>query len=115
MTRPVRCAWALYVGVLAMARGQNPDPARGARLYRLHCSECHGLEGQGGLGPDLTRGAYRFGSSEAALYRTISKGIPGTPMPATTLSDAQLWEIVRHVRLLSGGVRVKVPGNPAAG
>jgi len=87
----------------------------GARLYRLHCSECHGLDGSGGQGTDLTRGVYRFGSTDEALYRTISKGIAGTRMPATTLSDAQLLQIVRHVRLLAGGVRLTVPGDPAAG
>jgi cytochrome c oxidase cbb3-type subunit III len=99
----------------AIARGQNMDPPAGARLYRLHCSECHGPDGQGAQGPDLTRGVYRFGSTDEALYRTISKGIAGTPMPATTLSDAQLGQIVQHLRLLAGGVRVAVPGNPAAG
>jgi putative heme-binding domain-containing protein len=36
-------------------------------------------------------------------------------MPATSLPDPELWQIVRHVRLLAGGVRVKVAGNPAAG
>jgi cytochrome c oxidase cbb3-type subunit III len=106
---------ALAILAATIARGQNIDPPVGARLYRLHCSECHGPDGQGAQGPDLTRGVYRFGSTDEALYRTISKGIAGTPMPATTLSDAQLGQIVQHLRLLAGGVRVAVPGNPAAG
>ncbi len=115
MTRLSRGVMALGLSAVGIARGQTPDPAVGARLYRLHCSECHGLEGQGGQGADLTRGVYRFGSTDEALYRTISQGVTGTPMPATALSDAQLWQIVRHVRLLAGGVRVAVPGSPAAG
>jgi putative heme-binding domain-containing protein len=110
-----RCACALSLGAIGIARGQSPDPALGARLYRLHCSECHGLDGRGGVGPDLTRGVFRFGSTDEALYRTISKGVPGTAMPATSLPDAGLSQIVRHVRVLAGGVRVKVAGNPAAG
>ena len=110
-----RCAWALSLVVIGIARGQNADPALGGRLYRLHCSECHGLDGQGKVGPDLTRGAYRAGSTDEALYRTVSKGIAGTPMPATSLSDPELWLIIKHVRLLAGGVRVTVAGNPAAG
>lgn len=107
----VGCALA----VCAVSRGQSSDPAAGARLYRLHCAECHGRSGEGGLGPDLTRGAYRRGSTEQALFQTISSGIAGTPMAATALSDEQLWHIVAHVRLLAGAVRVTVPGNPAAG
>src|SRR4030095_8892170 len=80
-----------------------------------HCSECRGPDGQGAQAPDLTRGVYRTGSTDEALYRTISKGIAGTPMPATSLSDSELWQIIRHVRLLAGGVRVTVAGNRAVG
>jgi cytochrome c oxidase cbb3-type subunit III len=110
-----RSALVICLAAGGIARGQNLDPPVGARLYRLHCSECHGPDGQGGQGADLTRGVYRFGSTDEALYRTISKGIAGTPMPATTLSDAQLEQVVRHLRLLAGGVRVAAPGSPAAG
>jgi putative heme-binding domain-containing protein len=110
-----RCAWALSLVATVIARGQNPDAALGARLYRLHCSECHGMDGRGGVGTDLTRGVYRFGSTDEALYRTISKGVAGTMMPATSLPDSGLWQIVRHVRVLGGGVRVTVAGNPATG
>jgi putative heme-binding domain-containing protein len=109
--------YLLAFGLVAtgVTRAQDLDPGVGARLYRLHCSECHGLDGQGGRGADLTRGVFRFGSSDEALYRTISKGVAGTPMPPTALSEAQLRQVVRHVRLLSGGARITVPGNPAAG
>lgn len=115
MTLLTSCALALFLIAGGIARGQNAAPPVGARLYRLHCSECHGPDGQGAQGPDLTRGVYRFGSTDEALYRTISKGIAGTPMPATTLSDAQLGQIVQHLRLLAGGVRVPLTGHPAAG
>jgi putative heme-binding domain-containing protein len=98
-----------------MTFGQTSDPAAGARLYRLHCAECHGRGGEGGLGPDLTRGVYRRGSTDQAIFQTISSGIAGTPMPPATLSDEQLWQIVAHVRLLAGGVRVAVSGDPMAG
>ena len=95
--------------------GRMMTRLQGERLFRLHCAECHGLDGEGGAGPDLTRGVYRHGSSEEALYQTISKGVPGTPMPANSLSDRQLWQIVRYVRSLAGGARVTIPGDPAAG
>jgi putative heme-binding domain-containing protein len=105
------CAFFLCV----VGRGQETDSAAGARLFHLHCAECHGEAGQGGLGPDLTRGVYRHGSTDQALYQTIAMGVAGTPMPATSLADPQLWQLVTHVRLLTGTARVTVPGNPAAG
>jgi cytochrome c oxidase cbb3-type subunit III len=96
------------------ARAQDDDSA-GERLFRLHCAECHGLDGQGGRGPDLTRGVYRHGSSDQALYQTISQGVTGTQMPATSLSNRQIMQIVKHVRGLSGGARVAISGDAAAG
>ena len=73
------------------------------------------MDGEGGQGPDLTRGVYRRGSTDEALYQTISKGIAGTPMPATSLTDRHLWQIVGYVRQLAGAARVTLPGDPAAG
>src|SRR5689334_10130352 len=109
------CLVALSVTAGGIACGQDDDSAAGERLFRLHCAECHGVDGEGGAGPDLTRGMYRHGSTDAAIYRTISQGVPGTPMPANSLSDLQLWQIVRYVRALAGGTRVAVSGDRARG
>ena len=87
----------------------------GERLFHLHCAECHGPAGEGGYGPDLTRGVYRHGSTDEALLHTIATGVPGTRMPATSLSDHQLREIVTYVRSLAGGIRVAIAGNAQAG
>lgn len=92
------------------------DVAAGGRIYRSHCAECHGLKGEGGRGPDLTRGEYRHGSSDAALLKTVDDGIPGTEMPGLYHEEHQLWQVVAFVRsLAAGGARQKVIGNAAAG
>src|SRR2546426_1512355 len=109
------CVLVLHLVAGGIVHGQDDDAAAGERLFRLHCAECHGLDGQGGQGPDLTRGVYRHGSTDPALYQTISKGVAGTPMPATSLSDRQVWQIVRDVRGLAGGARVTGPGHAATG
>lgn len=48
---------------------------------------------------DLTRGIYRGGRRPIDLYRRISQGIKGTPMPATpaTVSPEQIWDLVNFV------------------
>ena len=97
-----------------IARAQD-DNSAGERLYHLHCAECHGSNGQGGYGPDLTRGEYRHGSSDEALFHTIATGVPGTRMPATSLSDRQLRQIVSYVRGLAGAARVAAAGDERAG
>lgn len=95
--------------------GANPftsaeDAAAGGRIYRAHCASCHGLDGSGGKGADLTSGRYRHGSSDEELYETISKGIPGTEMPWTFFDGKQLWQVVSFVRTL---VKADQPGAAA--
>ena len=54
-----------------------------------------------GLGPDLTRGAFRHGSSDRALFRNVLTGIPGTDMTGIYRPDYQVWQVVSYVRSLS--------------
>jgi putative heme-binding domain-containing protein len=105
----------LHFAADGIARAQDDADSAGERLFRLHCAECHGLDGQGGRGPDLTRGVFRHGSTDQALYQTISQGVTGTQMPATSLSERQIMQIVKHVRGLAGSARVAISGDAAAG
>lgn len=77
-----------------------PDARRGAQLYRsAQCGTCHGGRGRGDgpaaaglvdeLGarvplPDLTRGEAAFKSGERLedVFRVLTTGMAGTPMPA---------------------------------
>jgi putative heme-binding domain-containing protein len=112
-----RRAWLCTLGFLlaGIAWGQGDDASAGERLFHLHCADCHGVDGAGGRGPDLTRGAYRHGSTDDALLQTIAKGVAGTPMPATSLPDPQLRHIIRYIRALTGAFRQPVSGNAAVG
>ena len=90
---------------------------RGARLFVRNCRTCHGLEGEGGLGPAVNSNAFlvlgednAFGveatpDGEAVgvrtfLRETIQCGRPGTFMPTWalsfggTLSDQQVNHLV---------------------
>lgn len=92
------------------------DQEAGGKMFRSHCAVCHGRDGTGGRGPDLTRGEFRYGGSDAALLQTISFGIPGTEMPGVFFSENQVWKLVAFVRSLSRrSVREEIPGDAAAG
>lgn len=96
-----------------------PDPpkatrellARGKELFvRAKCWECHGHEGRGD-GPsapdlkddqkfpvrptDFTRGQFKGGSHVTDIYRTMTLGLDGTPMPsfADSMTDEERWVI----------------------
>ena len=111
-------AW-ISVGAAEQRVDTNPhtspaDVAAGGRIYRSHCVECHGRDGMGGRGPDLTRGDLRYGNSDTALADTISTGIPGTSMPLFFFNGKQLWQIVAFVQSLRRD-EPKPPGDSTAG
>lgn len=92
------------------------DIALGAEVFRIHCSSCHGGDGSGGKGPDLSRGQFRYGSSDAALYRTIRSGISESGMPRLGSPPERVWRVLAYVRSLSRSDReAAVPGDPVQG
>lgn len=92
------------------------DLAWGRRAYRVHCASCHGIDGKGGRGSDLTSGDFYHGGSDADLYRNIEDGIPGTEMPASWLVPKRLWQVVAFVRSLSEAASSSsVTGDPSRG
>jgi cytochrome c oxidase cbb3-type subunit I/II len=104
--------------------GEPPKPtpellARGKQMYaKAKCWECHGEGGQGD-GPsagqlrddskfpirptDFTRGQFKGGGDVRDLYRTMTTGLDGTPMPsfADAMTDDERWAISYHVLSLS--------------
>ena len=103
--------------------GRNPytsaeDVAAGADLFRMRCALCHGADGSGGRGPDLRRGQFRHGGSDAGLFRSIRFGISDSGMPRLGggMSEERIWQVVAYVRSLSRSAReIDVPGNPVQG
>ncbi len=54
--------------------------ADGQALFAKHCAGCHGAEGKGAFGPDLS-GDYTYGKTKMAVQESISSGRPNN-MPA---------------------------------
>ena len=76
------------------------DVAAGGRVFRSHCAVCHGPDGRGGRGSNLTRGEFRHATNDEELYEVIAEGIPGTEMASTFFHGKQLWQVVAYVRSL---------------
>jgi len=89
--------------------------ARGKELYQqAKCWECHGQEGKGD-GPsasqlhdsfdlpirpaDFTKGQFKGGSSLTDIFRTMTLGLDGTPMPsyADSMTEEERWAISYYV------------------
>ena len=102
---------ALVVGLTAWMAAQAPPAApagqddaqvrAGATLFRERCADCHGADGKGVAGHDLTR-LWSAGATDARVFQTIRGGVPNTIMPSSTAPDDQLWALVAYLRSVSG-------------
>jgi cytochrome c oxidase cbb3-type subunit 2 len=104
--------------------GQPPTPsaqilAHGKKVWQqAKCWECHGDGGKGdgdkapGLKDDfdfpippanLTTGQFKSGPSVKDIFRTMSTGLSGTPMPSfsDSVSEADRWALSYYVLSLS--------------
>jgi len=92
------------------------DTAAGAATYQTFCSSCHGLTGDGdtpiakALDPPPTahsNGAYMNTLTDAYLFQLVKEGgaaVGKSPMMAPwagSLSDAQIRDVVAHIRTLA--------------
>jgi cytochrome c oxidase cbb3-type subunit 3 len=96
----------------------DPDAVRaGNSVFRLYCTPCHGIQGQGGRGPDLTLGIYNSGEKDSDLFRTISHGIAGTEMSgfADDIIEQDIWKIIAYLRAIARHDAAGVPGDRANG
>lgn len=82
------------------------------RLYRRHCSSCHGRDGRG-RGPAASvldpsprnfRGDTLARRTDRELFEVITEGRPGRGMPGWegVLSERERWALVRYLRQAFG-------------
>lgn len=82
----------------------HSDVSAGSAIFRSHCALCHGANGEGGAGgPRLQQRHMVQGSSEWAIFRTISSGVRATGMPASGLPWLEKWQLVAYVTSLAAG------------
>lgn len=102
--------FALLLTWLSAASGAAQQAPDGSALFATLCARCHGLLGDGQGAEVLDRparsfrdGGFSFGNTAEAVERTITHGIPGTPMPAfgETLEPAAVAALARHVLALA--------------
>lgn len=74
------------------------DIADGGRVFRQSCANCHGPDGNEIPGIDLGRGVFKTAKTDDDLVGIILKGVPGTPMPATNMSEEQAKKVVAYLR-----------------
>ncbi len=64
---------------------QQSLAAQGQDLYSLNCASCHGLNGEGGIGPALNSKEFLQASTDEQTQLLIAVGVPGSQMNAYSL------------------------------
>jgi mono/diheme cytochrome c family protein len=85
---------AVVILAALLLRGpQAPPAAPGARLFAETCAACHGADAKGDNGPNLTT-LWASGATDDRVAETIRRGVPGSVMPPSHASDAEIRAIV---------------------
>lgn len=89
--------------MLAMM-GQPDWMSFGSSLFKANCISCHGREGQGEVGPNLTDDSYKNITKLPDFLRVIREGAAGGAMPAWKgrLSDNEVVLVSSYAASLRG-------------
>lgn len=83
---------------------ENDADAReaGAKLFELHCAECHGATAEGGKkGPSL-RAAKVQQATAGTLFWVLTNGVVRRGMPVwSKLPEPQRWQLVSYIKSLT--------------
>ncbi|RMG01323.1 MAG: cytochrome-c oxidase, cbb3-type subunit II [Nitrospirae bacterium] len=81
--------------------GSKEAEEAGEDIYEKNCKACHGDDGKGGIGPNLTDSEWKYGGSDADIFTSISGGRPGgMPDWGRTLGTDNIWKVITYIRSL---------------
>ena len=82
----------------------------GKAIFTANCAACHGANGEGQIGPNLTDRFWLHGGEIKDLFKTIKYGVPEKGMVPweQTLTPGQIAEVASYIVTL----RDTNPGNP---
>jgi cytochrome c oxidase cbb3-type subunit III len=115
---PRTCAASviLVLGSLSLQAQRGPLPNtnpfhgnqqaldQGREIYNKTCTACHGKDGEvGDRGPGLgIPGRHYLRNRDEEIFDAILKGVPGTDMPPSGLSETDAWKVAAYIRALRG-------------
>jgi cbb3-type cytochrome c oxidase subunit III len=115
----LRLSYATIVSILVtlphhLLAGDPIDIEAGSRTFMIHCEACHGPEGTGGIGPNLTDQFILHGGTLDDILSVVTNGVPGKPMYSwkNRLDPANLRSVAAYVYGLKGTRPVEAPSVP---
>lgn len=132
--KAIRSLWIAALVFMMWGLGRNPLPAaqdkagespaakltpadiaEGKQLYAAECGSCHGVDGSGGMGPNI-RGSVQT-RGDQGMFSVIRNGIPGTGMgPVMSLNDKRAWQVIGYLHTFgTSGAQEAAKGDPGKG
>ncbi len=85
-------------------RDTSSNTATGKSIFQANCAACHGLIGEGGIGPNLTDNYWLHGNTEQNMINVVRNGIPDKGMASwkSVLDSKQIRDVVTYILTLQG-------------
>jgi cytochrome c oxidase cbb3-type subunit 3 len=106
--------WA-QAAPIAAPRLSPAELATGSQLFARNCAVCHGSAGEGGKGPALAVPRLLRPTDFESLGTIVRRGIEGTEMPSTRLSEAEVRAVAGWVLSLGEKPVEQTTGDPVRG
>ncbi len=87
-----------------VALSESSALAEGALIFKNLCAACHGQQGEGGVGPNLTDDYWIHGGGIQNIFRTVKYGVPEKGMIAwqSQLTPADIQKVSSYILTLHG-------------
>jgi len=82
------------------------NSGNGLSVFLRNCAGCHGMNGRGGIAPEIGNPVFQRAATDEFIVRTIRSGRTGTAMPAfqrpeaPALTDQDIADVVAFLRTL---------------
>ncbi|HQU52955.1 MAG TPA: c-type cytochrome, partial [Saprospiraceae bacterium] len=86
------------------ARTDDAALAQGKDIWIANCVACHGANGEGGVGPNMTDKYWIHGGDIKNIFNTIKYGVPEKGMISwqTQLSPSAMADVASYILTLQG-------------
>ncbi len=86
--------------------------AQGRVIFSVNCASCHGVDGGGGVGPNLTDEYWLHGGGIANVFKRIKYGVPQKGMIAwkAQLSPSDIQKVASYIMSIQGSTPANAKG-----
>lgn len=90
--------------IIMQSRAATGSVKKGAALFARNCAPCHGEQGQGLIGPNLTDAYWLHGGRTEDIARTLVHGVPKKGMLAwkNILEPEEIGALVAFIQSIQG-------------